>query len=158
MNLADLPIFHRAIIPPDYLDLMGHMNVRWYMALFDETVMQLFASFGMNETYFKTQSRGAFALQMFIRYYNEVRIGEAVALRARVLKRGEKRLHFMIFMHNETTDALAATMEGLGAHMDMSARRMSPYPPDIAAEIDHLLAQHRTLSWEAPTCGAEFKV
>ena len=34
MDLTALPITHRAVIPDDYLDEMGHMNVMWYTHLF----------------------------------------------------------------------------------------------------------------------------
>jgi len=34
-ELEKLPLFHRETIPLDYMDAIGHMNIRWYMALFD---------------------------------------------------------------------------------------------------------------------------
>ncbi len=35
-QLAPLPVVYRAVIPPAYEDRNGHMNVRWYLALYDE--------------------------------------------------------------------------------------------------------------------------
>ena len=35
-QLASLPEVYRAIIPPAYEDRNGHMNMRWYLALYDE--------------------------------------------------------------------------------------------------------------------------
>jgi hypothetical protein len=32
--LDTLPAYHRKTIPSDYLDMMGHMNIRWYFDLF----------------------------------------------------------------------------------------------------------------------------
>ena len=40
---------------------------------------------------------------------------------------------------------LAATGEFIGAHVDMSIRRTSPLPADIAAVIDRLAAEHAAL-------------
>ena len=37
-KLAMLPLYHRETIPETYLDAMGHMDVRCYMALFDTSV------------------------------------------------------------------------------------------------------------------------
>lgn len=153
LQLQTLPRFHRQTIPEDYLDVMGHMNVRWYMALFDAAAWPYFASFGMDRAYYESQHGGGFALQHFIRYLAEVRVGETVAVHTRTLGRSAKRIHFMHFMINETTDTLAATLEALGAHADVQARRTSPFPPPIAARIDALLAEQKQLPWEAPVCG-----
>ena len=35
-QLAALPTYLRKTIPPEYKDAMGHMNIRWYMALYDD--------------------------------------------------------------------------------------------------------------------------
>jgi acyl-CoA thioester hydrolase len=152
-QLEALPLFYRTTIPESYLDAMGHMNVRWYMAVFDEAAWKFFASVGMDQTYYENHHGGGFALKQFVRYLAEVRAGETVAVRTRVLGRSAKRIHFMHFMISETAQRLAATLEVLGSHADLRAQRTSPYPPQIAARIDALLAEHRQLDWEAPVCG-----
>lgn len=153
VQLEQLPLFHRETIPPDYLDVMGHMNVRWYAALFDAAAWKFFESFGMDENYYRTEAAGGFALKQFIQFLAEVRVGETVALRGRVLGRSAKRVHFMLFMVNESTNVLAATLEALGSHADMRVRRTSPYPPHLAANLDAVLAEHKKLNWETPVCG-----
>ncbi|MBI5666435.1 MAG: thioesterase family protein [Chloroflexi bacterium] len=152
-KLAALPLYHRATIPPEYQDAMGHMNVRWYMALFDEAAWRFFESFGMDADYYQNERGGGFALKHFVQYLAEVHVGETVAIRGRLLGRSAKRVHFMLFMVNETRGALAATLEGLGSHADMRLRRTAPYPDHIAARIDALLAEHGALDWDAPVCG-----
>lgn len=152
-KLADLPLYHRAAIPPEYQDAMGHMNIRWYMALFDEAGWRFFESFGMDAVYYRDQHGGGFALKHFIQYLSEVHVGETVAIRGRLLGRSAKRVHFLLFMVNETRGLLAATLEGLGSHADMRVRRTAPYPDHIAARIDALLAEHAALDWDAPVCG-----
>jgi acyl-CoA thioester hydrolase len=152
-QIEALPLFHRETIPVAYLDAMGHMNVQWYMALFDKAGWNFFASFGMDQRYYEEEKGGGFALQQFINYLAEVRAGETVALRTRFLGRSARRIHFMHFMINETRGNLACTMEVLGSHADMRVRRTSPYPEHIARRIDALLAAHESLSWEAPVCG-----
>jgi acyl-CoA thioester hydrolase len=152
-QLESLPLFHRDTISDSHLDVMGHMNVRHYMALFDDAAWRFFASFGMDEPYCRSSGNGGFALQHFVQYLAEVRAGETVAIRSRVLARSAKRIHFMHFMINETTGKLAATLEVLGAHADMNLRRIAPYPAPIAEKIDAILLEQRQLDWQAPVCG-----
>lgn len=152
-QLESLPLFHRETISDSHLDMMGHMNVRHYMALFDDASWGFFASFGMDETYCRTSGNGGFALQHFIQYLAEVRAGETVSIRSRILARSAKRVHFVHFMINETAGRLAATLEVLGAHADMTLRRITPYPAEIAEKIDVILMEQRQLCWQAPVCG-----
>jgi acyl-CoA thioester hydrolase len=152
-EIIQLPCFHRIKIPQEYLDGMGHMNVRHYMGAFDDAVWGFFASFGMTEAYYQSTMSGAFALEQHIRYLAEVHVGEAVAIYTRMIGRSAKRIHFIHFMVNETTDKLAATLEVIASHADRKIRRTSPFPPEIVAQIDQTLAEHSQLGWDAPICG-----
>lgn len=152
-QISQLPCYHRATIPEAYLDVMGHMNIRHYMGLFDDAAWGFFAAFGMTEAYYQTTSGGAFALEQHVRYLAEVHVGETVAIYTRVNGRTAKRIHFIHFMVNETTGKLAATLEVLGSHANTTTRRTTPFPAEIAASLDAMLARHGQLDWEAPLCG-----
>jgi acyl-CoA thioester hydrolase len=152
-KIQALPLAQRTTITDAHLDAMNHMNVRWYMAIFDDATWSFFHTLGMTLDYYRQNEAGGFALQHDIRYLAEIRVGETVAVHMRVLGRSAKRIHTMYFMVNETTGKLAATLESLGSHADLRRRRTSPYPPEIAARIDAMLTEHCALDWEAPVSG-----
>ncbi|GJM40335.1 MAG: hypothetical protein DHS20C20_06170 [Ardenticatenaceae bacterium] len=152
-QIQQLPSYHRATIPEAYLDVMGHMNIRHYMGLFDDAAWGFFAAFGMDGAYYRSSNSGAFALEHHIRYLAEVHVGETVAIHTRVNGRTAKRIHFIHFMINETTAKLAATLEVVGSHANLATRRTSPFPGQIAARLDQLLAEHSQLNWQPPLCG-----
>jgi acyl-CoA thioester hydrolase len=154
MDLTHLPITYQSVIPDDYLDEMGHMNVMWYTHLFSLGAWGLFQMVGLNREYFEAKHAGSFALEQHFRYLKEVRAGQHVTIRSRVLGRTEKRWHTIHFMTIDELDALAATSEGVQTHVDMRSRRSSPIPPAVAEAIDRLVADHRKLAWDAPVCGA----
>jgi acyl-CoA thioester hydrolase len=154
MDLTPLPITHRTVIPEAYLDEMGHMNVMWYTHLFSEAAWGLFQMVGLNPAYFAAHRAGSFALAQHFRYLKEVRLGQHVTLRSRVLGRSAKRWHTIHFMTIDELDLLAATAEAVSTHVDMTVRRSSPMPPAITDAIDRLLAAHARLDWDAPVCGA----
>lgn len=154
MNLSVLPVTHQATIPESYLDLMGHMNVMWYTHLFGQATVGLFKLMGMDRAYFQNFQSGSFALSQFFNYRNEVRAGERVKLRSRLLARSEKKFHSMHFMTKEDTEILAATDEFLGIHIDMKTRRSSPFAPHIADQIDRLIQEHNAAGWAPPLSGA----
>jgi acyl-CoA thioester hydrolase len=154
MDLTPLPVTHRAVIPDAYLDQMGHMNVMWYTHLFSMGAWGLFQMVGLKRDYFVANQAGSFALQQHFRYLKEVRVGESITIRSRVLGRTAKRWHLMHFMTLDEQGALAATSECVHAHIDMHTRRTSPMPSPICEAIDRLLAEHSWLPWDAPRCQA----
>ena len=153
MVLSSLPITHRATVKDEYLDLMGHMNVVWYMHLFDQATWFLFAMMGMDVQYYERNMAGNAALEQHTRYLAELRLSTPVTLRSRVLGRSAKLTHFMHFMVNEESGVLAATTELIGIHLDRAERRSAPMPTAIIAQVDRVIAEHQALEWDAPVCG-----
>jgi len=152
-SLKELALYHRETIPADYLDAMGHMNIRWYMALYDKATRKFFISHGLSADYIRESQIGTFALKHVINYYAEVRVEQNVAIRTRLLQRSDRRFHAMHFMINETTGQLASTLELLGTFADLHKRRATSIPPEIAAKFDARLMEERHLDWEAPVSG-----
>ena len=152
-QVRQLPRFHQATIGPEYLDAMGHMNIRWYMAFYDETAWGFAEAMGMDVAYFHAHESGVFALQHYIRYLAEVMPGDEIAIHGRLVGVGEKRFHWMGFMLNETHDRLASTIEAVAAHADMRVRRIAPFPRPLLARLEAILAEHAALDWEAPLSG-----
>jgi len=148
-----LPVTGEAVVLDDWIDAMGHMNVMWYTHLFSLGVWSLFQKIGMTREYFLENNTGSFALEQHFRYLAEIRVGERVTLRTRLLGRSSRRLHFMGFLIKEEQGVLAATSEGVTAHVDMSSRRTSPLPSQITDLYDALLNEHLGLNWPAPVNG-----
>ena len=152
-KITALPNIYQTTIPPEYRDENGHMNVRWYMAIFDEAGYPFVAMLGITPEYHQQHGTGGFDLEHHLHYLNEVHVGEIVSMYLRVLGRSAKRIHYMMFMVNQTRHTLASTFECVNSFADLTVRRTAPYPPEIAAKIDALLAQHQALDWDAPACG-----
>ena len=154
MNLSPLPVTHRAVVPEAYLDEMGHMNVMWYTHLFSEAAWGLFQLVGLTREHFTAHRTGSFALAQHFRYLKEVRAGQHVTLRSRVLGRSAKRWHTIHFMTIDEPDVLAATAEVVATYADLTVRRSAALPAAVADAIDRLLTEHAGLGWDAPVCGA----
>lgn len=152
-KLDSLPLVYRAVVPETYRDAMGHMNMRWYLALFDEAGIPFFDLLGLSMAYYEQNQSGGFDLEHHIHFLNEVRIGDSLLFRARLLGRSAKRVHYMLFMINETRGVLSSTIEIVNSHADLKIRRTSPFPDAIAERIDAMLTEHQRLDWEAPICG-----
>jgi acyl-CoA thioester hydrolase len=153
-QLAPLPVVLKTVIPSAYEDRNGHMNVRWYLALYDEAGDAMYPAFGLTPEYFAESGMGGFDLEHHIWYAAEVRVGDTVAIRARILARSAKLLHYMMFMVNETRGEISSTFECVHAHADLSVRRTAAFPAHVATTIDDYIVAHHALPWPAPVSGS----
>jgi acyl-CoA thioester hydrolase len=152
--LALGPACLRMAVPDEYKDANGHMNMRWYLAIFDDAGEALHAELGLVPEFHARHRSGTVDLEHHINYLNEVMPGDVVAVYRRLVARSPKRLHYLLFMVNETSGKLAAIFECMNAFLDLKSRRTAPFPPEIAVEIAMRVARDRSLDWEPPVSGA----
>lgn len=152
-QFAALPVVYQTVIPPTYEDRNGHVNVRWYLTLYDEAGDALYPMLGLTADYFATSGMGGFDLEHHLWYLAEVLVGETVVIRARLLGRSLKRMHYLLFMVNESRGVLSSIFECVHAQADLRIRRTAPFPEHVAERIDSFIAQHQALPWPAPSCG-----
>jgi acyl-CoA thioester hydrolase len=124
---------YRGVVYPHQLDHMGHMNVQWYVAKFDEGTWHLFASVGITPQYIRDKQRGMAALEQVTKYKSEVLAGDLLTITSEILEVGDKTLRFRHTMVNAETGVEVATTELLAVHLDRQARKSCPLPEDIKA-------------------------
>jgi len=152
--LALEPACLRMTIPEAYRDGNGHMNVRWYAAIFDEAGDPLHVRLGLTPKFHRDNGTGTMDLENHLNYLHEVIPGEGIAVFARLVARSTKRMHYVMFMVNETRGKLAATFECINAFADLKVRKTAPFPPEIAAKLEAEVAAGAALDWPPPLCGA----
>jgi acyl-CoA thioesterase FadM len=80
--------------------------------------------------------------------------GDSIAVYSRLVARSPKRLHYLMFLVNETKGKLAAIFECMNAFLDLSVRKAGPFPPGIIERIDAWLDRDRNLNWPPPVSGS----
>jgi acyl-CoA thioesterase FadM len=148
------PVCLRATVPEAYRDSNGHMNVRWYVALFDDAGDTLHDWMGLTAQYHAAYGTGTFDLEYHVNFISEVLPGEDVAIYVRLVGYSEKRLHYVMFLVNVTRGRLSATLECINAFADLRVRRTAPWPPEVAAKLAAAVAADHQLDWTPPLCGA----
>ena len=152
--LALEPACLRMTVPEAYRDENGHMNVRWYATIFDEAGDVLHERLGLTPELHKAHGTGTMDLEGHINYLREVMIGDRLAILARLVARSAKRLHYLMFMVDETRGSLSAIFECINAFVDLKLRKTAPFPPEAAAKIDVGVTAGAALDWPPPVCGA----
>lgn len=152
-SVKQLPETYTTVIPDDYLDVMGHMNVMWYTHLFSMSFVGLLKVLGLSNAFDTSHDGGSFALESHIRYLSEVRAGQTIRIYSRMIGRSEKRFHAMHFMTNDDKQDVSATFEIVSSYVSLSRRRTAPLPQNVAEAMDRLIDQGSELTWDAPVSG-----
>jgi acyl-CoA thioester hydrolase len=144
------PLCLRRTIPEEYLDLNNHMNMRWYVALFDDAGDTLHDHLGLTREFRRANGCGTMDLEHHTWFINEVMAGSQICIYTRMVARSAKMIHYLMIMVNESTGKVAAHFECVNALVDLQARKTTAYPAGILARIDAMLAEQSPLPWAPP--------
>lgn len=129
---------YRGVVYPWQIDHMGHMNVQFYTARFDEATWHFFAAIGITPTYLKTNGRGMAAVDQHTQYMQELHAGALIRITSELLEIKPRKVHFRHRMYNAETGDEVAVTELVGVHMDTATRRSVSLPADI---LEHAFAR-----------------
>lgn len=130
----------RAVAQPWLCDAMGHMNVRFYAAFFDDASSHFVGSLGGGVDQLAPAHLGWADVRHVVEFREEVRSGGLLTICSRVIKVGRTSL---TFRHDLTgpTGNLHATMEVVSVMFDLSKRATFALPDNIRRAAEQLLAQ-----------------
>src|ERR1700710_107443 len=126
-------------IEPQWIDYNGHLNMAYYNVMLDRAIDEMWLQLGIGPGYMKERQRSTFTAECHVRYLREIHLGDPVQISVFLLGADEKRLHTF-------EELRPATAENRTIHIDMTARKAAPFPPDIRARIDAVMKTHASVA------------
>ena len=145
---AEPLVTYRGSVYPSQCDHMGHMNVSFYVAKFDEATWQLFAAAGITPSYLRSQQRGMVAVDQRLSYRGELYAGDVISVRSAIIELGKSSVRFVHEMQRDETGEHVATSMLKGVHIDTVARRSCPLPEELRATAAKLVVADPS-PWES---------
>lgn len=127
---------HRGSVFPWECDFNGHMNVRFFVAKFDEGTWTFATRLGMGRDYIAERRMGTMAVEQNIRYLRELLVGDALYVESWLSDVAEKRMMLNHAMFHQASGELSAEMRVTAVHVDLDKRKSCPIPPDIRKLMD----------------------
>ncbi len=115
------------IIKKEWTDYNKHMNVAYYVLVFDEAWEVMLQKFKMGENSAKTAEMSTMVVETYITYKNEVKEGEEVNIFLNYFNHDKKRLHYRLEMFQKSSKKLSATIELLSLYVDLKKRKVSEF-------------------------------
>ena len=136
--------FQGAVLP-EWIDHNGHMNLAYYTVLFDQATDLLFDELGLGLDYRRETQLGTFVAETHNLYERELLVDAPVRVATQILGADAKRLHLAHEMFALDGGQRAATQELMFLHVDLVARRVSPFPEDLRRRVALWAAAHAAL-------------
>jgi acyl-CoA thioester hydrolase len=132
---------YRGMVYPWQIDHVGHMNVQFYTARFDEASWQLLGRLGVSPAVLREEGRAAVAADQRTQYRREVFAGTLLHVTTELLEVGRRSLRFVHRMFDSATDEEVATTELVGVYFDVLRRVSLELPPSVRARAESLRAE-----------------
>ena len=132
-------------VRPEWIDHNGHMNLAYYTVLFDYATDLMFDVLDLGIGYRRRTDLGTFVTETHNRYELELLVGDKVRVAIQILFADDKRLHLAHEMFRRDNGERAATQELLFLHVDLKARRVCPFPPELHVRVHAAAAAHAAL-------------
>ena len=111
----------------DWTDYNGHLNVAFYVRIFDIAADVMLDNFQMGGISAKKEKKTTFVAEMHTIYKQEVRLGEEVETHLTYIDHDKKRIHYRLSMFHKEKKYLAATNEVLSLYVDLDRRKVTEF-------------------------------
>ena len=132
------------IIKKEWTDYNNHMNMAYYVLVFDQIWEIMLQKFKMGEDSAKTNKMSTMVVETHTTYNNEVKEGEEVEINLTFFDHDKKRLHFKMEMLETTTKKLSATLEMLSLYIDLNKRKVAEFEQDKIKLMDDFIKLNKS--------------
>src|SRR6185437_3700588 len=124
-------------VDPQWIDYNGHLNMAYYNVLFDRAVDEVYELIGIGADYLKRANHSTFT--------GELHANDPVRVTFQLLDFDSKRFHYFEQLFHATEGWVSATSENMTLHVDMTAKKVAPFPPPILRTFARMKAAHSQL-------------
>ncbi|MGZ8874828.1 MAG: thioesterase family protein, partial [Halobacteriota archaeon] len=142
VQLDGLSWLYEETVRPEWVDYNGHMNVAYYVLVFDHATDAALDRLDVGEAHRRRTGCSVFVGETHVNYRQEVLQGDALTVGTSLLGVDERRL---VLFHEMTCCRLAtaiASNEVLCVHVDLGTRRPAPWPASAVDRLAGALAAH----------------
>jgi acyl-CoA thioester hydrolase len=137
---------YRDVVRSEWIDHNHHMNMGYYLVVFDLATDEFFRWIGLGADHRRTHQVTTFCLEAHVTYHREVREGDPLRFTTQLLSHDAKRLHYIHCMFHATDGYLAATNELMSLHVTLETRRGAAMAPEILARLATIQHAHDRLA------------
>ena len=127
----------------EWIDYNGHMNMAYYVLIFDQAWENILNKFQMGGENAEESKRTTMVVETRTTYDSEVKEGEEVEVYVSYFDHDKKRLHLKCEMYEKKTKKLSATMENLSLYIDLDKRKVTEFEDEKVKIMDEFIDKNK---------------
>jgi acyl-CoA thioester hydrolase len=129
----------------DWIDYNGHMNVAYYLLIFDKFgADNLNNIFNMGEHSAKTTGMSTMIVENNITYNQELKHDDEVDINLLYFDHDKKRLQYKFEMVHKEKKYLASTLEALALYVDLNTRKVKEFEDDKVKMMNDFITKNKS--------------
>ena len=128
----------------DWTDYNNHMNLSYYILVFDMGAEVILSKFKMGEHSAKTTKKSTMVVETHTTYSQEVKEEDEVDIFLSHFDHDNKRLHYKLEMYERTKKALSATTEVLSLYIDLNKRKVAEFEEEKVKIMNEFINQNKS--------------
>lgn len=134
--------FYTGVVPSQWIDYNGHMNVAYYVLAFDHATDAFMEELGIGQDYRLQMGCSMFVVETHVNYQRELVAGDPMRITTQLLGFDSKRIHCFHRLYHAGRGFLSATTELMLIHVAMAERHSAPMPLAAMDRLSTLMAAH----------------
>ena len=130
-------------VKSEWTDYNGHMNLAFYIHLFDSAWEVLLQKFNIGEDAAKIEKRTTFAVESHTTYDMEVKVGDEVDINLLFIDFDKKRIVYKLEMIHKSEKYLAATTEVCSLYVDLNSRKVTEFEESKSSLIKNFIEDNK---------------
>ena len=130
-------------IKKEWIDYNNHMNMAYYVLVFDEVWEIILQKFKMGEISAKTSNMSTMVVETHTTYNSEVKLGDKVEINLTFFDHDKKRLHYKMEMIEKSSKKLSATLEMISLYIDLNHRKVAEFEQEKIEIMDEFIATNK---------------
>ena len=126
----------------EWTDYNNHLNVAFYVRVFDIAADVMLDNFKMGGQSAKKDKKTTFVAEMHTIYNQEVKLGEEVETHLTYVDHDKKRIHYRLSMFHKEKKYLAAINEVLSLYVDLNQRKVVEFDQDRLDLMDETIKKN----------------
>lgn len=135
----------RGEVLPGWADDNQHMNLAYYLVMFDAASDAIFEELRIGQDYRKLADSTCFAAETHLVYEHEMNVGDMANVVTTIIDVDSKRLHLAHEMYREGSTTRACLQEIMFINVNLTTRRAALWTDAALAHLRAALLAHQPL-------------
>ena len=127
----------------EWTDYNGHMNLSYYILVFDIGAEVILSKFKMGEHSAKTTKKSTMVVETHTTYNQEVKESDEVDVFISYFDHDNKRLLYKLEMYDKIKNTLSATTEILALYIDLNIRKVTEFEHEKIKIMDDFILTNK---------------